>query len=101
MSTATALTWSCPQCRRRVPRREQVCHCGFMRSAEPLPLPEPPAPVGERTRDTEEAARRVVLVAAAIVGLIVLGVAGVVLQELRRPGPEPRRGHARSPALPA
>jgi hypothetical protein len=25
-------TWTCPACRRRVPQRVQVCHCGFTRT---------------------------------------------------------------------
>lgn len=32
MSTAVS-SWICPQCRRRVPGREPLCHCGFARGA--------------------------------------------------------------------
>jgi len=98
MSTAAASTWSCPQCRRRVPRREPVCHCGYARTADtPAALPAAPhlaAPDGD-------VGPRVVLfvaLAAAVVGGF---VAAVVLQEVRRTGVEPARGEARYPALPA
>jgi hypothetical protein len=32
MSTAVS-SWTCPQCRRRVPGRAPLCHCGFARAA--------------------------------------------------------------------
>jgi hypothetical protein len=32
MNTAVTHTWPCPQCQRRVPARETICHCGFDRA---------------------------------------------------------------------
>ena len=33
MAANRSFTWTCPSCRRRVPQRVQVCHCGFTRTA--------------------------------------------------------------------
>ena len=38
MSTALS-SWTCPQCRRRVPGRAPLCHCGFARAAASPPSP--------------------------------------------------------------
>jgi len=32
MAQSRTFTWTCPACRRRVPQRVQVCHCGFTRT---------------------------------------------------------------------
>jgi hypothetical protein len=47
----TSTTWTCPSCKRRVPSRVSVCHCGTTREqadrAEILP---PPAALPRRPR---------------------------------------------------
>jgi hypothetical protein len=97
MSTAVASVWTCPQCQRRVPRREPRCHCGYARGDDALP-----APAADPARGSGGDVGRQVLIAAilavCIVGLLVFMV---VLQETRRSGVEPARGEARYPALPA
>jgi hypothetical protein len=42
MGTATAHTWTCPSCGRRVPLRAEACHCGMTRArAAELALARP------------------------------------------------------------
>jgi hypothetical protein len=68
MSTAVS-SWTCPQCQRRVPRREPLCHCGFARpsvaAAGRAGAARPHSPAGERRQGR-------VLVTAGVV--CVLGV---------------------------
>jgi len=103
LSAAVAPAWTCPQCRRRVPGREPLCHCGFERAraaalaASALPRPSSPAAGGRRS---------VVLGA-----LLFVGVAGVLLyaavRRLDTVAGAPRtvsplaRGEATYPLLPA
>ncbi len=95
MSTAAASTWPCPQCRRRVPRREPVCHCGYARGTESLA-----APAENAMAAGGEVVRRALLVAGLVAGLVVVFVAAIVWQEIRRTGVEPAHGEVRYPALP-
>ncbi len=41
MSGPGAATWSCPACERRVPSREDVCHCGYDRRRAPVRRGQP------------------------------------------------------------
>ncbi len=41
MSGPAAATWSCPNCERRVPSREDVCHCGYDRRRAPARREQP------------------------------------------------------------
>ena len=41
MSGYAAATWSCPSCERRVPSREDVCHCGYDRRRTPAQGEQP------------------------------------------------------------
>jgi hypothetical protein len=48
----TSATWTCPSCKRRVPSRVSVCHCGTTREQADRAelLPPPPAPPGRPRR---------------------------------------------------
>ncbi|HKC13624.1 MAG TPA: hypothetical protein VKI41_16490 [Vicinamibacteria bacterium] len=47
----TSATWTCPNCKRRVPNRVSECHCGTTREqADRGSLPAPPAALPARTR---------------------------------------------------
>ncbi|HXB56716.1 MAG TPA: hypothetical protein VN461_18245 [Vicinamibacteria bacterium] len=47
----TSATWTCPSCKRRVPNRVSVCHCGTTREqADRGELPPPPAAPPARAR---------------------------------------------------
>jgi len=97
MSTAVASAWTCPQCQRRVPGREALCHCGYARTTDtPAVLPaagHPAAPDGD-------VGRRVVRFVGLVAGLVGGFIAAAVIQEVRRTGVEPARGEPRYPALP-
>ncbi len=44
-----SVTWTCPNCQRRVPNRAAVCHCGTTREqAEPGARPQGPAALPPR-----------------------------------------------------
>jgi hypothetical protein len=96
MSTAAASTWPCPQCRRRVPRREPVCHCGYARTTD-----SPAArPAGSEVALPPEIPRATVVAGIAVIAMVGVLVLAVVVQEIRRTGVEPVRGEVRYPALP-
>jgi hypothetical protein len=103
LSAAVASPWTCPQCRRRVPGREPLCHCGFERAraaalaASALPRPSSPAAGGRRP---------VVLGAVLFVGVASVLLYGAV-RRLDTVASAPRtvsplaRGPATYPLLPA
>jgi hypothetical protein len=100
MGTAVSI-WTCPQCSRRVPGREPLCHCGFARAdaaraerSVAARKPSPPAEVRRR---------------AGLLAALVAGVAGVSVyvavaprdHDLAAPVRRPRiRGQVGYPALP-
>ncbi len=92
MVEATAHTWSCPSCGRRVPLRAGTCHCGMTRAqaeemaaaaaAAPVRPPEPrrgagpgmrAEVVGAMTRDVKLLMGVGALVLVAGLGWLVLG----------------------------
>jgi len=96
MSTAVAPVWTCPQCQRRVPRREPRCHCGYARGND-----SPAAPAAGPVRASDDLGRQVLLAVVLGVCLVGLLVLMVVLQEARRGGVDPARRETRYPPLPA
>jgi hypothetical protein len=99
MGTAVSI-WRCPQCGRRVPGREPLCHCGFTRAdaarAERAVAGRMPARAGET--------RRAGLLAVLVAGVV--GVSVYVALTSRDNDPaavhRPRiRGQVGYPALPA
>jgi hypothetical protein len=64
-------TWLCPACKRRVPNRVAVCHCGTTR--EQAAVMTPRVRLGEAARGPLPWQ-----VKAALVGLVVVVLAGVV-----------------------
>jgi hypothetical protein len=102
-SMVTAISiWTCPQCRRRVPGREPLCHCGFSRAdaarAEQSAAARTPSPTGE-------VRRRAGLLAALVAGVVGVSVYVAVTSrdhDLAAPVRRPRiRGQLGYPALPA
>jgi hypothetical protein len=106
LSAAVASPWTCPQCRRRVPGREPLCHCGFERArAAALAARAASALPGPSSRAAGE--RRPVVLGA----LLFVGVASVLVyaavRRLDTVAGAPRivsplaRGEATYPLLPA
>ena len=69
------ISWTCPSCGRRVPRRVDACRCGFAHAEtsadEPISAPPPPAP---QRQDSNQIVflSLLVLVAGGIVALFLL-----------------------------
>jgi len=83
-----ALTWTCPICDRRVPRRESECFCGAKRERAQQQL----------AREAERSPRRVPLdVAALLLALVLVGVYGV--HRLTRPAEDDAFAQATQRAL--
>ena len=101
MGTAVSI-WTCPQCGRRVPGREPLCHCGFSRAdaarAEQSAAARTPSPTGE-------VRRRAGLLAALVAGVVGVSVYVAVTSrdhDLATTARRPRiRGPLGYPALPA
>jgi hypothetical protein len=102
--TSAVPSWTCPQCRRRVPGREPLCHCGFSRgdatAVARSVLPVPPWAVP---------ARGLAMAAA----LLAMGVVAAVVYSMRPrepgvaagtstsgPHPQARLGYPALPSLP-
>ncbi len=100
----TTFVWTCPQCARSVPNRLEACRCGCARppvaaapepetlSTSPPPTDRHLAPAGAPRDDREPApgaspnpARRIAVVAGALLALIAIGVFSAVM--LRAPAP--------------
>jgi hypothetical protein len=91
MSADASQPWSCPQCERRVPARQDVCHCGFDRRRWPAARKDVAAGTEAPTADGNWR------LWAALAGVIVLGVAFAALTQ--REGPAaPGSGPARAGA---
>jgi hypothetical protein len=107
MSTAVS-SWTCPQCRRRVPGRAPLCHCGFARAAASPSSPVSAsrlAPGTSSSQSAQSSASWVPVVAA----LAVMCVVAALALSAARPGttrlsllagPRPR-GPVGYPPLPA
>lgn len=97
-SSSTGRFWLCPQCRRHVPIRTDVCQCGLDRSRLPVKVQE----VGGQGAAPENAPRShglvvVLAVVLACGGLLYWGLRGLMTQEAG--GPEvPRKLHLRGQA---
>jgi len=100
MSADTSQPWSCPQCERRVPGREDVCHCGFDRRRWPAARRD--AGAGPEGPPAEGNRRLWIALAAVVAG----GVLFAILTQ-RDGGPAatnqapPRPGASGYPPLPA
>lgn len=77
-----AVTWLCPRCRRRVPRREAACFCGCPREQAEREAHE------EHQRSAAQPTRELALM-LALIGLIALLFARQRLAPPPEPGPEP------------
>jgi hypothetical protein len=103
MSTAVS-SWTCPQCQRRVPGREPVCHCGFARPAGPAAASTRPlSPSGDGRQWHVLVTAGVACVLAGLVYMALrprdldLAAAGTV----RRPRIQGPVGYPALPAAPA
>jgi hypothetical protein len=99
LSAAVAPPWTCPQCGRRVPGREPLCHCGFAQVHAAAARPSAPA-AGGRGRGAVRAAALV----AGLAGLVLYAAVRRLDRRAEGAGPAPSplaRGQAIYPALPA
>ena len=97
------LSWTCPSCGRRVPRRVGECRCGFQHT-EAAPVPRPgPAPVEEPIASPVVTPAPVVARSSAnqvmFLAIVVLVAAGIVAMFVIRPVTA-TNGTATGPAAP-
>ncbi len=109
MSETAPLTWACPVCGRRVPRRIERCHCGRLRDAagpapeapalRPRPVPSGPATLAIWRSSSLDVKALIVLGALIVTGGIGWGLFGsqpaerrpALLGYIDRPAPLPAR----------
>ena len=105
LSAAVAPPWTCPQCRRRVPGREPLCHCGFERARAAAlaasTVPGPPSPAGGGHPPVVLGALLFVGVASVLLYVAVRRLDTVAGCSAYREPPGPRRGDVSAPARPA
>src|SRR5262245_11828950 len=92
---STNISWTCPSCGRRVPRRVDECRCGFQHAETPADAPiSAPAPSGPPA----SAPRRQDSTHIVFLSLLVIVAGGIVaLYLLRESAPVPAKAAATSP----